>query len=132
MPACDTLYSNKLNQLKNTIMNTIKMTLAAVMIAAIGFGAQAQDKKKGTLEITFSVNMHCDHCKKKIESNIPFEKGVTDLKVNLDNKQVYIKYDAKKTDREKLQKAFEKLGYTATEVTPEAKNKTKIEVKDTN
>jgi copper chaperone CopZ len=104
------------------------MMLAAVLIAAISFGANAQDKKqdkKGAVEITFSVNMHCDHCKKKIENNLPFEKGVTDLKVNLDKKQVYIKYDAKKTDKEKLQKAIEKLGYTATEVTPEEKEKTK-------
>ncbi|MDR2449439.1 MAG: heavy-metal-associated domain-containing protein [Prevotellaceae bacterium] len=114
-------------------MKTIKMMLAAVLITAVGFGAQAQDKKqdrKGTVEITFSVNLHCDHCKKKIESNIPFEKGVTDLKVDLDNKQVYIKYDAKKTDREKLQKAIEKLGYTAAEVTPGTKGKAKDKVKD--
>jgi copper chaperone CopZ len=108
-------------------MKTIKMMLAAVVIAAIGVNAQAQDKKEA-VEITFSVNMHCDHCKKKIESNLPFEKGVTDLKVNLEDKQVYIKYDAKKTDREKLQKAIEKLGYTATEVTPET-NAAKTEVK---
>ena len=112
-------------------MKTIKMMLAAVLITAVGFCAQAQDKKqekKGTVEITFSVNLHCDHCKKKIESNIPFEKGVTDLKVNLDKKQVYIKYDAKKTDKKKLQKAIEKLGYTATEVTPETKENAKSEV----
>jgi copper chaperone CopZ len=113
-------------------MKIIKMMLAAALITAIGFGAQAQDKKqdkKGSVEITFSVNMHCDHCKKKIESNLPFEKGVTDLKVNLDDKQVCITYDAKKTDREKLQKAIEKLGYTAVEVTPETKEKAKSEVK---
>jgi copper chaperone CopZ len=109
-------------------MKTIKMMLAAVMIAAIGTGAQAQDKKE-TVEITFSVNMHCEHCKKKIENNLPFEKGVTDLKVNLEEKQVCINYDAKKTDKEKLQKAIEKLGYTATEVTPDAKDKAKTGVK---
>jgi copper chaperone CopZ len=113
-------------------MKTVKMMLVAVMIAALGAGAQAQDKKetkKETVEITFSVNMHCDHCKKKIESNLPFEKGVTDLKVNLEEKQVCINYDAKKTDKEKLQKAIEKLGYTATEVVPEAKDKAKAGVK---
>jgi copper chaperone CopZ len=109
------------------------MMLAAVLITAAGLGTQAQDKKqdkKGTVDITFSVNLHCDHCKKKIESNIPFEKGVTDLKVNLADKQVYIKYDAQKTDKEKLQKAIEKLGYTATEVAPETKDKAKDKVKD--
>jgi copper chaperone CopZ len=105
-------------------MKTIKMMFAAAMIVALGIGAHAQDKKetkKETVEITFSVNMHCDHCKKKIESNLPFEKGVKDLKVNLEDKQVCINYDAKKTDKEKLQKAIEKLGYTATEIQPEAK-----------
>jgi copper chaperone CopZ len=108
-------------------MKTIKMMLAAVLVAAVSLSAQAQNKKE-TVEITFSVNLHCDHCKKKIESNIPFEKGVTDLKVNLEDKQVCIKYDTKKTDKEKLQKAIEKLGYTASEVTPETKDKAKAEV----
>jgi copper chaperone CopZ len=112
-------------------MKTIKLMLAAVLITAISVGAHAQNKqdKQGAAEITFSVNMSCDHCKKKIESNIPFEKGVTDLKVTLEDKQVCIKYDAKKTDKEKLQKAIEKLGYTATEITPEAKEKTKEKTK---
>jgi copper chaperone CopZ len=100
-------------------MTILKNIIMAVIVAATVLSAQAQDKKeaaKGIAEVTFNVStMHGDHCKKKIESTVAFEKGVTDLKVNLADNQVWIKYNTKKTDKEKLQKAFEKLGYTAEE-----------------
>ena len=54
-------------------------------------------------------------------NSIPHEKGVKDLKVDLPKKEVWIKFDTQKTDKVKLQKAIEKLGYTVTEVIPEAK-----------
>ena len=62
-------------------------------------------------------SMTCKNCVKKIEGNIPFEKGVKDLKVSLEDKLVTITYDPSKTDEETLCKAIEKLGYTAEKVT---------------
>lgn len=64
-------------------------------------------------DVTFVTSIHCKKCVNKIEENLSFEKGVKDLKVNLNDKTVYIKYDGKKTDVEKLAKAINKLGYTA-------------------
>ena len=64
-------------------------------------------------DVTFVTNIHCRNCVHKVEDNLSFEKGVKDLKVNLDDKTVYIKYDGKKTDVEKLSRAINKLGYTA-------------------
>lgn len=62
-------------------------------------------------EVTFSVSMHCEKCVGKITENISFEKGVKDLKVSLDERTVWIKYDASKTSEEKLKSAIEALGY---------------------
>ena len=43
------------------------------------------------------------------------------MKVNLDDRTVWIKYDASKTDKEKLAAAINKLGYEAEELKPEEK-----------
>lgn len=75
--------------------------------------AQKKDKKDNSKEkVVFDVSMTCENCQKRIEKNIAFEKGVTDMKVNLSEKTVEIEYKKDKTDVDKLQKAIEKLGYT--------------------
>ncbi|MDR2823579.1 MAG: heavy-metal-associated domain-containing protein [Prevotellaceae bacterium] len=77
----------------------------------------AQQKKAATTlaTTTFSVSMHCEACKSKIEKNISWEKGVKDLNVDLDKKIVTVTYDTGTTNKATLQKAIEKLGYTCTE-----------------
>ena len=74
--------------------------------------AQNKDKKKKTEEVVFLAGIDCENCKKKIEKNISWEKGVKDLRVKLDEKKVTILYDPSKTTPENLQAAIEKLGYT--------------------
>lgn len=74
----------------------------------------AQNKKtvKNDKEtVTFDVSMTCENCQKKIEKNIAFEKGVTDMKIDLEKKTVKIEYKKSQTTVDKLQKAIEKLGY---------------------
>lgn len=96
--------------------------LMMICLTSFGLGVNAQDKKEkksNKEEVVFDVSLHCDNCKKKVEKNIPFEKGVTNLKVNLDDKTVLVQYNPKKTDKDKLQKAIEKLGYEVKEQ-PEA------------
>ena len=76
-----------------------------------------QDKKvKKNATVTFKVSMHCKNCVEKITDNISFLRGVEDLKVSLDQKTVTITYNPAKTDEDTLQKAIEKLGYTAEKV----------------
>ena len=76
----------------------------------------AQDKKKNEEKVTFKVKgMDCQNCLKKVEKNIAFEKGVTDLECDLSNKTATVTYKKDKTDKESLVKAFDKIGMTATE-----------------
>ncbi|MEN9919606.1 MAG: hypothetical protein RL662_2042 [Bacteroidota bacterium] len=95
-------------------MKTKIFLLIAILFTT--FNVCAQDKKakkKNKEEVVFDVSMTCGKCKKKIEKNIAFEKGVTDLKVDLPSKTVMLEYNSSKTSVENLRKAFEELGYEA-------------------
>ena len=67
-------------------------------------------------QVVFLVNIHCHNCEQKVKKNIAYEKGVKDLATDLDKQLVTIKYRTDKTDKAKLKKAIEKLGYTCEEV----------------
>ncbi|MBO4536680.1 MAG: heavy-metal-associated domain-containing protein [Bacteroidales bacterium] len=99
------------------------LALAVLLMAGTATAVQAQDKKQkknaNLEEVTFVTTIDCKNCVKKVEANLPYEKGIKDLKVNLDDRTVWIKYDPAKTDKEKLAAAIVKLGYEAEELTPE-------------
>ncbi len=101
-------------------MKKITLLFCSLFLTAgiMSAGAQTNNQKEG--EVTFSVNVHCNNCKKKIENSLPHEKGVKDLKVSVEEKTVWVKYDTEKTNKDLLQKAIVKLGYTATEKTADA------------
>jgi Copper chaperone len=72
----------------------------------------AQDAKAKDKKVTkkfYVENMDCENCVKKIEKNIAFEKGVTDMKCDLKTKVVELTYRTDKTTDEKLLAAFEKI-----------------------
>lgn len=95
-------------------MKTKLVTLVTVLFLALSLSVFAQDKNKNAKQkVIFDVSMTCENCKKRIEKNIAFEKGVTDMMVNLPDKTVTIEFQDNKTDTVKLKKAFEKLGYSA-------------------
>lgn len=94
-----------------------KIVLVMALLLGFSFAAMAAEKKNEKT-ITFTVDMDCQSCVKKIEGNIAYEKGVKDLKVSLDNKECKVTYREDKTTPEKLIGAFKKLGYKA-EVKPE-------------
>jgi copper chaperone CopZ len=103
----------------------------AIMVATFALEAQTQKKaetcsndeakkevKKGVKSdnsiVTFHIsNMHGEHCQSIIEKNIGLEKGVKDLKFDLEAQKVTVVYNAQKTNVETLKKALEKLGYEA-------------------
>ena len=95
------------------------LTAAACIIAAPATTATtseiclsaAKKPKKEIKTVTFHANLHCHACVNKVQENIAFEKGVKDMKVDLDKHEITIKYDGAKTSVEKLAAAIEKLGY---------------------
>ncbi len=102
--------------------NLLVMFLAVVMVAAT---SNANDlARKQT--VVFKVNMTCGGCVAKVEKNIAFEKGVKDLKVNLENKTVEVTFLSKKTNVENLNAAFTKLGFTSSVVKGEKVKKVEV------
>ena len=91
----------------------LKTVLAVLVMSIFVVSSTAQNNKrqKSLQEVTFIVSLHCENCVRKVQDNIPFEKGVKDLKVNLEDKTVWIEYSPDKTDKAKLAAAIEKLGY---------------------
>jgi len=98
-------------------MKSVQIILAVVFLLGVS-AVSAQDKKADNKleQVVFSVNMHCQSCEQKVKKNIPFEKGVKDLTTNMEKQLVTIKYQTDKTDKDKLKKAIEKLGFTCEEV----------------
>jgi copper chaperone CopZ len=94
--------------MKNLI-KTIILSLALV----VSLGAVAQQKESKVATVVINAEIDCNNCKKKIEKNIAFEKGVKDLKVDLPTKTVTITYRTDKTKPETLVVAISKLGYKA-------------------
>ncbi|MDR0427539.1 MAG: cation transporter [Dysgonamonadaceae bacterium] len=111
---------------KTVFMLIICSVMMISNIQVISAQNDTKEKKDNKEIVEFYVaGMHCKNCQKKIEKNIAFEKGVIDLNVDLENKIVTITFSKDKTNIEKLQKAFEKIGY-ATEIIDEEEKERKI------
>lgn len=101
---------------------------AALIFLFSAVSASGQDKNKKELAtVRFETSVDCENCVSTIMKNIPFEKGVKDVKCDLSTKEVTIKYQKDKNKPEQLKRSIEKLGYTAKEIkekdkeTPEGK-----------
>ena len=97
-------------------MKKLFFTMLLFMVAMI---AATKDFK--TVVFTTTPQMHCQSCEAKIKGNLRFEKGVKEIKTDVEAQKVYITFDPKKTTEEKLQKAFEKFGYKAEKTDKDAK-----------
>lgn len=94
-----------------------QIVLAFICAVLAMSSAYAQDAKKKKDTVTFYVEgMKCANCQKKVEKNIAFEKGVTDMKCDLKTRTVEVTYKTDKTSKTKLASAFEKIGMEAVAV----------------
>jgi len=94
----------------------MKRILLIMLCMVVAFPvAFAQNAKKNPTEtVTFLVkDMDCANCVKKVEKNIAYVRGVTDLKCDLPTKTVNVTYRTDRTDEKKLVAAFKKIGFAA-------------------
>lgn len=89
----------------------MKRTLLFLMVLVASTMAFAKANKQ---TVVFDVNLHCQGCCDKVMKNIAYEKGVKDLRCDLEKKQVVVVFDADKTSVAQLQKAFEGIKKPAT------------------
>ncbi|MCX7696123.1 MAG: heavy-metal-associated domain-containing protein [Bacteroidales bacterium] len=97
-----------------TIRFFIFLGLMSVYMAILG-----QDEIR---EVKILTNMHCQNCKKKIENELAYTKGVVETIADLETKIVTVKYHSQQTSPEKLVEAIQKLGYQATDLTQTDQN----------
>ena len=101
----------------------LRLVLWVVLLFGAFTAAEAKPEKK---TVTFSVNIHCENCKQKIERNLAYEKGVLDLDVSLEKHTVTVTYNAAKTDVQKITDALKKLGYEVKLQPKKQENRQKI------
>lgn len=94
----------------------MRKTILIAAAALFTLGMEAKDIK--TMTVTTTPQMHCPNCENKIKNNIRFVKGVKLIETSIPNQTVSIKYDADKTSVEKINKAFDKIGYKTKAVKP--------------
>lgn len=83
-------------------------------------GTYAQQKKTETVVIHTSAI--CGDCKERIENALNYTKGVVFAELNLDTKDVTVKYKTKKITKEEIKQKIVETGYDADELkaNPEA------------
>jgi copper chaperone CopZ len=91
----------------------MKKMLLLCVVALLSFGyASADEPKKGDNKLVttvFETNIDCAGCAKKVNNTIPYEKGVKEVKVDVEKKTVTVTYDSTKTNDTNLVKAFTKI-----------------------
>ncbi len=98
----------------NRLLQVLSIVVLLIFCTQNLAAQQDTKVKKGKTTTTMYVEgLSCKNCQAKIEKNIAFEKGVTDLKCDLKTKTVEVTYKTDKTDDEKLVKAFDKIGFPA-------------------
>jgi len=106
------------------MMKKKQVITAILLLIFSSLALNAQEKNKKELRtVRFETSIDCENCVNTIMKNIPFEKGVKDVKCDLSSKEVSIKYQEDKTSSEKLKRSIEKLGYTASEIKEKKKEK---------
>ncbi len=93
-------------------MKKLIQLLAVLVLVTTNIDTQAQKSNK-IQKTVFVCNLDCSSCETKIMRSIPYEKGVKNVKVNIENKEVVVKYKKTKNSDQNLIKAFKKIGYKA-------------------
>ena len=92
--------------------------ILVAFLVTFSINAYSNDTKKNSRQtVLFSVAMDCMSCKNKVERNIAFEKGVTDVKADLSSQTVSVTFRSDRNTVEGLIAAFKKIGFNATVVT---------------
>ncbi len=94
-------------------MKTIIKFWVLFLFAMVTITTNGQTKTKNVKQVVFKCSIDCHSCESKIMQNLPYQKGVKDIKVSLPDQLVTIWYIDSKSNPEVLKQAIEKIGFTA-------------------
>ena len=103
-------------EMKNNLLLFVVCIVFSIWASTSVALAQNKNNKKETVKF-YVENMECKNCQAKVEKNIAFEKGVSDIQCDLSTRTVIITYHTEKTNVKELQKGFKKMKMDAVVVT---------------
>lgn len=87
----------------------LMLCLALVMGAGLTMAAEKGAPKK-VVTTVFTADVDCDHCVQKIMNNVSsLGKGIKDVQVSLEKKEITVVYDASKNDDANIVKGLASL-----------------------
>jgi len=86
-----------------------------ILVALIGFSAQAQDKKSKNAKHTVEVNGNCEQCKKRIEKAAYAVEGVKSAVWDLESHKLSLILNEEKTSVADVKNAVAKVGHDTEE-----------------
>ncbi|MCY7352198.1 MAG: cation transporter [Cytophagaceae bacterium] len=101
-----------------------RLFLGTAFAVLTGSVTLADDTKPQTVKIKTSAI--CKMCKARIERNLAYEKGVTDVTLDVDTKVATVTFNPKKTDVAKIKANIVKTGYDADEISADPKGYDKL------
>lgn len=81
----------------------LMVTIALFMVLSVNA------EKKSEKTVIYHATLHCSSCKSKVEKNIAYEKGVKNLKVDMEAQTITVTFREDKNSTEGIKKAIEKL-----------------------
>ncbi len=87
----------------------LMLCLALMMGAGLTMAAEKGAPKK-VVTTVFTADVDCDHCVQKIMNNVPsLGKGIKDVQVSLEKKEITVVYDASKNNDANIVKGLASL-----------------------
>lgn len=102
-------------------MKLVKL-LTVMLFVCSSFIAGADNGKKlkaNESEVWYAVAIDCPSCEQKLMAQLPYIKGVKDVKIDIDKQVIWFLYRNDKTDKKVISAELEKLGYPGKEITEE-------------
>ncbi|MEG1615451.1 MAG: heavy metal-associated domain-containing protein [Bacteroidales bacterium] len=110
---------------KNLFSILSAIVLSLLFMVPANATEKTKKQKKGETTTVFKMEMDCQGCVNTVEKNIPWEKGVTDLKCDIKTQTVAVTYKTAKTNDSTLIAAFKKIGKDAVVVKEQEKKEEK-------
>ena len=98
------------------------MRILPILLFVFAFAAMAAPPKT----LVIQTNAQCGMCKAAIEKQLTSLDGVKEAVLDLDTKQVTIKYMGKKVDEAQLRQAISDAGYQADDIAPNPEAQAKL------
>lgn len=92
---------------------TVLFTYIIMSVTATSAMGQ-KNSKNDTVRIKTSIQ--CEMCEERIMENLPFEKGVKDIRIDIKSKMVTVVFRNDKTDAHALRESISDIGYDADDV----------------